>query len=325
MTNKETIFAVFENQETDRVPVGFWFHFLPLDKRDSGVSEPALLNDNVAGHKKYIDTFHPDFVKIMSDGFFHYPAGEGETYETAGDLEKITVITKAHPWITGQVELVRRVTALQADTPYFYNIISPISSLEWLIGADVLYRQIKQSPRQIKAAMERITDGQLALAKAVIEEGGADGIYFSVSNPDHEKIADAVYQQVIAPGEVRFLEEINRISRYHILHICGYEGKRNHLNLYRYYPAKVINWAVNVEGVSLLDGKQLFGGRAVIGGFANVGGSLIHTGSKAEIQSFTRKLIAEAGKTGVILGADCTISDDINLEHLEWVRQAAAE
>lgn len=323
MTNKEKIFAAFENQEIDRVPVGFWFHFLPLDKRDSGVKEPNLLNDNVAGHKKFIDTFHPDFVKIMSDGFFHYPIGAGETYETAIDLNKISAITEDNPWVTGQVELVRQVTALQADTPYFYNIISPISSLEWIIGEDALYRLIKQSPQQIKAALERITDGQLVLAKAVIDKGGADGIYFSVSNPNNAEVSDEVYQQVIAPGEVRFLEEINRISRYHILHICGYQGKRNNLNIYTDYPAKVINWAVNVEGVSLAEGKKLFGHRAVIGGFVNVSGSLIHAGNKAEIQSFTRNLIAGAGKTGVILGADCTIPDDIDLEHLEWVRQAA--
>jgi uroporphyrinogen decarboxylase len=84
-----------------------------------------------------------------------------------------------------------------------------------------------------------------------------------------------------------------------------------------------VNWAVNVEKVSMAEGKKLFDGRAVIGGFANPSESLIHTGSQEEIAAFTRKIIEEAGSTGVIIGADCTIPGDTPLEHLEWVRQAA--
>ena len=45
---------------------------------------------------------------------------------------------------------------------------------------------------------------------------------------------------------------------------------------------------------------------------------------KEEIESYTRNLLDEAGTTGVIIGADCTIPEDTSLERLEWVRQAAA-
>jgi uroporphyrinogen decarboxylase len=90
------------------------------------------------------------------------------------------------------------------------------------------------------------------------------------------------------------------------------------------YPARAFSWAVHVEKVSLARGKALFGGRAVIGGFANVPGSLLEVGSRAEIESFTANLLAEAGRVGVILGADCTIPSGIDLERLEWVRLKAA-
>jgi uroporphyrinogen decarboxylase len=39
---------------------------------------------------------------------------------------------------------------------------------------------------------------------------------------------------------------------------------------------------------------------------------------------YTEKLLKEAGKTGVILGADCTVPPDIDLVRFNWVRDAAA-
>ena len=45
-------------------------------------------------------------------------------------------------------------------------------------------------------------------------------------------------------------------------------------------------------------------------------------GTKA-IEQETRRLVAEAGSRGLILGADCTVPDDFQLERLDWVRQAA--
>ena len=37
------------------------------------------------------------------------------------------------------------------------------------------------------------------------------------------------------------------------------------------------------------------------------------------------KLLAEAGREGVIIGADCTVPSDIDIERLQWVREKAAE
>lgn len=325
MNNKERLFLAFDNKPVDTVPVGFWFHFLQEDQMDDALVQPQLADINMAGHKKYIDSFHPDFVKIMSDGYFHYPVGRGETYETPKDLDKITLVEREHPWITKQVELVKSVVALQEDTAYFYNFFSPIGNLQWIIGEDTFYNFLEQDPEQIMKTLDIIARGQVILAKALIEEAGADGIYFSVSNPDQSRLSDEVYRDVITPGEKYILTEIHKLSKYHILHICGYRGRRNNLSLYRDYPAKAVNWAVNEEGVSLRSGKEFFGKRAVIGGFANSEGSLIQNGTEAEIKSFTRTLLRDAGTKGVVIGADCTIPGDTDLRRLEWVREAVKD
>ena len=49
------------------------------------------------------------------------------------------------------------------------------------------------------------------------------------------------------------------------------------------------------------------------------------TGDKAAIQAETKRIIAETGTTGLVIGADCTIPSDIDEERIEWVREAAAE
>lgn len=80
---------------------------------------------------------------------------------------------------------------------------------------------------------------------------------------------------------------------------------------------------MNIENVSLLEGKKIFGNRAVIGGFDNTANGILYRGSKEEIENFTEQLLKDVGTTGVILGADCTVPSDIDLKHLAWVREKA--
>jgi uroporphyrinogen decarboxylase len=321
MTNKERLFKAFCNESTDRVPVGFWFHFLPDPSLDA-LEDPNLTERNYRGHKHFIETFHPDFVKIMSDGFFRYPGVTSDLLKQEEDLPKIAVIAKDHPWLNEQENLVRRVVALQPDTAYFYNIFSPSTILRIYVGKGKYLEWFKTAPEKLFAGLNKIAEGVILQVRTAIASG-ADGIYFSVQNPDIAAIGDADYRKYVSPSDLKVLDVANELSDRNILHVCGYEGVRNRLNFWTGYRAAAYNWAVNVEGVSLIEGKKLFGGNAVIGGFSNTKNSLIHKGSREEIQQFTRDLIRDTGKSGVIIGADCTIPNDIDLSHLMWVREAA--
>jgi uroporphyrinogen decarboxylase len=119
------------------------------------------------------------------------------------------------------------------------------------------------------------------------------------------------------------LDRANGCSENNILHICGYEGCKNRLEAWKTYKAKAYNWAVNVENVGLSEGKRIFSGAAVIGGFANTRDSPLYRGDRAEIEKITESLLKDAGKTGVLLGADCTVPDDFDVRRLAWVRERA--
>ena len=47
------IFDALDNKPVERVPVGFWFHFLK-DKFDPS---PAQIEKNIEGHKKFVEEF----------------------------------------------------------------------------------------------------------------------------------------------------------------------------------------------------------------------------------------------------------------------------
>jgi len=327
MSKRQLVLDAFNNKPVERVPVGFWFHFADSDEFSEGLRNPDIIRKNIEGHKKFVSEFKPDFVKLMSDGFFEYPNPVLINSESPEALFELRPIGPEHPWIVRQVELVRTLTDSFGDEVLtFYNIFAPATYFKLLFGNagnKVLADLILNNKDAVRHALDTIAEDLSTLSQKVIIDGKADGIYLSVQNVQDSRITSELYKEVIAPGELLVLESANKASQNNILHICGYQGSRNDLSLYVNYNAKVVNWAVNVEGISLSEGKRLFGGRAVIGGFDNRPGGILHSGSKDEIEALTEKLLRESGKTGIILGADCTVPGDIDLNRLEWVRNKA--
>ncbi len=323
---RELVFKAFNNEKTDRVPVGFWFHYTP-DELLSAYDHPEYPELNLKGHKNFVKSFKPDFVKLMSDGYFFEP-GTAKIIakaKSAADLRKLKPIASDDKWIKDQVALVKKLTkAFGSEVATFYNIFAPATAFKWAAGGDKkLAAFIKEDKEAVIYALSVIAHNTSILAGEVIKSGKADGIYLSVQSIQDIKIGPDLYSEVVAPSELAVLTAANAAGGTNILHICGYEGAKNNFNIFKNYPAKVINFASVVEGISLKKGKELFGGKAVIGGFDNTKKGLLYTGTKEEIQAETKRLLKEAGKTGIILGADCTVPKDINFERFEWVREAA--
>lgn len=326
-TKKELVQAALNNQPVDRVPVGFWFHHLADESTVNALTDPNLVSQNIAGHRAFYEAFRPDFIKLMSDGYFIYPNEGLKQVKSAQDLRNIRPLGPNHPWIEQQVELVKNLQAIFGhEVLTFYNIFAPARYLEWSLptyGKEILGDFIAEDKDAFKAALAVVAEDVASLAQRVIKEGGADGIYFSVQNIDDSRVTKSVYRDVIEPGEQEVLAAANAVSANNILHICGYEGHHNDLSWYTNYNAKAYNWAGKVENISLEAGKEIFGGKAVIGGFGNAKSDVLYSGTETSITEETTQILQNAGRRGVILGADCTVAGDIDLNHLEWVRQAA--
>ena len=59
------------------------------------------------------------------------------------------------------------------------------------------------------------------------------------------------------------------------------------------------------------------------GGFDNRVGTQLYTASREELEQAVADLIAQGGKTGYILGADCSINGCLPEERICWVAEAA--
>ena len=331
MTSKrELVLKAFRGEPVDRVPVGFWHHFTNEDEWLVGFGNQAIIEKNLAGHQAFLAEVEPDFIKLMSDGYFAYPNERLKKVQSIKDLADIEPLGADHPWISEQVELVQKIRAgFTEDLVAIYNIFAPVTYFKWLIGKvaggdDIIADFLVEDAVLTKRVLDVIAQDIAALTERIIKEAGADGIYLSVQSIQDARVSAEDYKAFIAPSELAVLEAANAAGGVNILHICGYEGARNDVHLFTDYPAQVINWAVGPEGISLAEGRKLFGGRTVLGGFENGKDGLLYTGSQAAIQDETKRLIAEAGKDALIIGADCTIPSDIEAERIQWVRQAAS-
>lgn len=327
-TKKELVQAAFNNQPVDRVPVGFWFHHLAEESKVNALVDPKVAEKNIAGHRAFYERFQPDFVKLMSDGYFIYPNESLQKVTSVQDLRHIRPLGSNHPWIEEQVALVKNLQEIFGDELLtFYNVFAPARYLEWSLpvyGKNILGDFIVADREVFKAALNVVAEDVASLAQRVIKEGGASGIYLSVQNIDDSRVTHSVYKDVIEPGEQFVLAAANKERENNILHICGYEGHHNDLHWYTDYDAKAYNWAAKVENIPLEEGKKIFAGKAVIGGFGNAKEDILYSGTEESITEETAKILQTAGLTGIILGADCTVPVDIELKHLEWVRQAGA-
>lgn len=320
MLKRERILNAFNNKDVDRVPVGFWFHFLQEEEFYQGLERPELIEKSIESHKKFIKAVDPDFVKIMSDGYFLYPSEVYKNLNRAEDLRNIKPLGKDHPWIQGQLRLAKTIVDFLGDTSAFYNIFAPTTLLRLAISNEKFIRFFREDVDAVAYALDIIAQDVATLSELVIKEAGVEGIYLSVQNPENGEFTYDEYHKYITPSEKLVLARANEASPNNILHCCGYDGNKNNLEVWKDYDAKAINWAVTIENLDLVEGKKLFGGKAVIGGFDNRPGKLLHTSTREEIEKFTEDIIKKVGKVGVIIGADCTVPSDIELERLKWVK-----
>ena len=327
MNKKERFLNVLANKPVDYVPVAFFHHFCTQKEWFRGMQNEEIFQKNIEGHRIARKKFDPDVVKVMNDSLMIMPV-DMSFVECAADLRKIEPPRRGSLFFNKTKELTDRVLEIYADSdaPKFVTGFSPIMIMRLGVnealgsfGKPRTLELLEEDPDAFVDGLRIIGESIKELNEILIKECGAEGIYFSVNNQSHF-IPDDLYAQYVSPSEKEVIAHANTLSDINLLHICGYAGKANNLQLFKDYDVPGINWAVHAEGVSLSEGKKLFSGRAVFGGFEQA--TVIYTGTREEIEEFTFKILDDAGQIGTMIGADCTVPTDIDDIRLEWVREA---
>ena len=322
MDKRTRVLNAMNGREVDHVPVGFWFHF---------AGEEAMGEPCVQAHLKYYRDTDLDLVKIMCDGYFPYPL---PGVEKVSDLAKLHPLGPDHPFVREQVERARRIVEeIGGERCVFYNVFCPFSSLRF--GAEALGMSdadlmawVREDGMSVMKGLDIIAQTNALLCELLITEAGCDGVYYCVQSGEYDRFTKEEYRRIVRPSDLYVLERANRFSDNNIIHLCGWAGNRNDLSLWQDYPAKVVNWAVHVEGLDLNEGRMFFGGRTDLGGFEthwdeHTQQGIIYTGTKEELQQYTRDLILDHGKHGLMLGGDCTIDSKLDWERIRWIVEAA--
>lgn len=321
MDKRTRVFNAMDKKEVDHVPVGFWYHFGKGQNRGEAC---------VKAHLDYVRDVDTDLLKIMCDSYFDYPIPQNIV--SAEDWYKLQPLTPEHPFIAEQVERARRlVEEIGREMPVFYNVFCPFSSIRFGAGEERVMRDLRENPEAVLYALDVIAASNALLTEELIKKAGCDGIYYCVQGGEKNRFTYEEYRKWIRPSDLSVLEKANALSDYNILHCCGWAGDSNRIEDWQDYPVKCVNWAVYVEKLSLEEGRDFFGGKACLGGFESLhregmtNQGLLHEGTRDEIRAFTKNLIAAFGKTGLILGADCTVDSAIDHDRIRWVVEAARE
>ncbi|MEL4860083.1 uroporphyrinogen decarboxylase family protein [Pseudoflavonifractor phocaeensis] len=332
MTKRERFMNFLESKPVDRVPVAFFHHFCPPNEWGRGMENSEAFERNIIGHKLAREKFDPDVIKIMNDTLMIMPV-DVSGVKCAADLRSVHAPSLDSDFAKKTLELTTRVRAFYADSdaPVYATGFSPSMVLRNSLGGggvpgetdeSRLLGYMAEDPEAVAAAIRNIGDDIAAINEMLIKQGGVDGIYFSVSN-QNGFFTDDFYRTYVAPAEREVMAKANKLSKINLLHICGYHGRANNLALFLDFDAAAYNIAVFAEGVSLSAGKRLLGGKPVFGGFAQ--DTVIYKGTKEEVKAATWKILDECGQIGVMIGADCTVPNDIDDSRLNWVREAAEE
>lgn len=314
MTKRERVLAAMNNQSVDRPPVSFWFHF-PLDM--------DLEKECVKAHLDYYRGCDIDFVKIMCDGYFDYPNVIIPRIAKPEDWYEMKPLGENHPFIREQVERAKEIVdAIGKECCTFYNVFCPMSFFRFGTSEELLMSHLKENPDAVLYAFDVIAQDAATLARLVIEEAGCDGIYYCVQNAEEFRFTEEEYRKYVRPSDLKVLQEANRYSEYNMLHCCGWAGDKNRMEVWQDYPAKVVNWAVFVENMSLPEGKKFFGGKCVLGGFDNREEGVLWSGDKESIEACTKKWLEENTECGMMIGADCSLGRGMDLQHIKWVVDA---
>lgn len=315
MNKRERVIAAFKGQETDHVPVCMWQHVPEKYWADDNLFAECQLN-------AYKNT-DVDFMKLSGDRYFTWPSPVLDRIEKAEDLYRLEPLGPNHPHIRGQIERTKKIVAgLKGECVALYLVFVPLSCLRLKIGYPKMMQLIRENPDAMKYACKVIAEDQKLLVNGIIREAGADGIFYSVQNGEVDRFTYEEYRDWVTPSDKAVLDYANSISDMNAIHFCAWEGTPNRLSVWEDYHAPVISWSRYMDIPDIREAKKHFG-CTVWGGFDNRPGTFLYTASREEIEKETANLIQQGGKQGYILGADCSIHDELQEERIRWVAEAA--
>lgn len=320
MTKRDRVLRAIRKEPVDFVPSCFSLHF------------PKEKNSGEAGVRAHLDFFRDtgaDIAKIMNENLVPSP-GMGSSFPEA--YADVRAFDRDTDFIVDQIDFTKRILD-GLDDEYFTlgtlhgicaSALHPIerSGIDYEKARDLQLLSLREAEGTTLSAFNRIADGLCSLVEGY-KEAGIDAIYYAALGGEPRWFSDEEFDKWIKPFDLKIMKAIKEAGMYCFLHIC-----KDGLNMQRYRDyaslSDVVNWGVYEVPFSLEEGRKLFPGCTIMGGLRNRSGVLVD-GSVEEIREEVRSVINGFGRTGFILGADCTLATEQDMGRLRAAIEAAQD
>lgn len=312
MDRRERFMAMLNGEKTDHLIAGFWHHFPHKAKYGEA---------SVKAHIDYYEEAVPDMVKVMNEHLFYIP----EEVNTPEDWTAIHQLPFEKTGYTGLVEEFKAIKkALPSDVPLLVTVHGVLVSAYHATGKpgsfsnpdNMVSSHLRTEPDKVSKGLEVVADTLVELVRE-LKKAGCDGIYYAALGNEEYRFNDEIFNDYIKPYDYKVLKAVKEENLIGVLHIC-----KDKVVLPRYEDADVdvINWAVHDCRYKLSDGRKLFPGKTILGGFDDRTGVLCD-GTREDIEAKAMAIVEEAGRDRLIVGADCTLPDDVDM----WRIKAAQD
>ena len=320
MTKRDRVLRAIRKEPVDFVPSCFSLHF------------PKEKNSGEAGVRAHLDFFRDtgaDIAKIMNENLVPSP-GMGSSFPEA--YADVRAFGRDADFIVDQIDFTKRILD-GLDDEYFTlgtlhgicaSALHPIerSGIDYEKARDLQLLSLREAEGTTLSAFNRIADGLCGLVEGY-KEAGVYAIYYAALGGEPRWFSDEEFDKWIKPFDLKIMKAIKEAGMYCFLHIC-----KDGLNMQRYRDyaslSDVVNWGVYEVPFSLEEGRKLFPGCTIMGGLRNRSGVLVD-GSAEEIREEVRSVINGFGRTGFILGADCTLATEQDMGRLRAAIEAAQD
>lgn len=327
LTKTERVRRAINFQEVDRIPIGIWPHHSDVDQDITKLAEKQV---------SFLNQVDIDFIKLMPFGLYtcedygikikkynqvNKPAEVIEyLIKDKDDWDKIKVLKANEGTYGKQVQLAQKVfenlKKIKTDAPVMQTIFSPLTTAYKLAG-ERLFKDMKENPKSVHTALEKITETTISFMKLNIELG-ISGFFFSTQLANYYFMKDNEYDEFGEYYDLKLFDVFKDVTWFNVVHIHTFPGeaKASMFNRLIKYPGNCINWHDRWAGPTLNEAREVTN-KCLIGGINEE--QYFNKVSCDQIYKHVKTAIDLAGSRGYMVGPGCTPYEDT-----PWVNYLAA-
>jgi len=325
LTHRQRIECALALKETDRLPLGFWWHFPNQDRAPRRLAELSL----ELQHKLDLDfiKFSPYGLYSVVDwgvvldvrGGLQPPVQAEYPIKTPADWRKLKPFGGTEGEYLVVLEAQRIALCETRDrVPLVQTVFSPLTSCLKLAGRERLLAHLREAPSAVHAGLEVVAETTRRFAAETVRRG-ADGLFFATQTANAGYLEPAEYREFAKKYDLMVLDAVRGCSWFNILHL---HGEKVMFDEVLDYPVQAINYHDREAGPPLAEMRKKTP-KCLIGGIAE--NTTLVRGTPREIDAQVKDAWAQVNRRGLVLGPGCVASRESPEENVLQLRKSVEE